>query len=79
VSAIILIDDARYADLMKDDEMKLTQEEISAGWHFCPEWDGLLIGPGMDEFDYCCPCGVGGRCDILTDQASNVQVKELPA
>ena len=28
---------------------KLTPEEIESGWHFCPEWDYLLIGPGMGE------------------------------
>ena len=21
--------------------------EIEQGWHFCPEWDGLLVGEGM--------------------------------
>jgi len=60
----IWIDDSRYAALMADEETKLTQEEISCGWHFCPEWDGLLIGPGMDEFAQCCPCSLGGSCDI---------------
>lgn len=60
----IWIDDSRYAALMADDEMNLTPDEIADGWHFCPEWDGLLIGPGMDEFDHFCPCGIGGHCDI---------------
>lgn len=31
----------------------LTQEEIKKGWHFCCEWDGLLIGPGMVEMKAC--------------------------
>lgn len=44
----------RYAQLMKDGT-GLTQEELKAGWHFCVEWDGLLIGPGMPEME-CCSC-----------------------
>ena len=31
----------------------LTDEEISQGWHFCPDFDSLLIGPGEPEFDFC--------------------------
>ena len=44
----------RYDELMKSDsELKLTQEEINKGYHFCVEWDGLLIGHEMMEFDFC--------------------------
>ena len=52
-----LMDHARYARLMISDAEPLTEREIADGWHFCPEWDGLLIGPGMDEWDDC-PCGL---------------------
>ena len=38
-------------------EQKLTKEEIEAGWHYCHEWDGLLVGPGMEEME-CCTCHV---------------------
>lgn len=38
---------------MADDGLKLTPEEISNGWHFCWDWDGLLIGPGMGEMKSC--------------------------
>ena len=38
---------------MANDEMELTSEEINDGWHFCNEWDGLLVGPGMDELKVC--------------------------
>lgn len=34
-------------------EQDLTSAEISAGWHFCAEWDGLLVGPGMEELEHC--------------------------
>ena len=31
----------------------LTPEEKAAGWHFCCEFDGLLVGPGMCEQQFC--------------------------
>jgi len=43
----------RYNELMYDLGAKLTDEEISEGWHFCAEWDGLLIGPGMPGLESC--------------------------
>lgn len=45
----------RYQQLMKDNSLPLTEEEMSQGWHFCPEWDFLLINPEMGEFE-CCNC-----------------------
>ena len=35
---------------MRDD----TPQEVAEGWHFCPEWDGLLVGPGMIEDETTC-------------------------
>jgi hypothetical protein len=32
---------------------QLSPEEISQGWHFCYDWDGLLIGPGNSKMDSC--------------------------
>lgn len=32
---------------------KLTQEEIDEGYHFCLEWDLLLIHRDDPEFDVC--------------------------
>jgi hypothetical protein len=32
---------------------ELTQDDVAEGWHFCPEWYGLCIGPGMPELDGC--------------------------
>lgn len=48
------MDRQRYAELELRDG-KLTAEEIAQGWHFCPEWDYMLVGPGMPEAD-CCLC-----------------------
>lgn len=39
--------DERYNFLMRSDEYRLTDEEWKEGWHFCVEWDSLLVGPGM--------------------------------
>ena len=36
----------------------LTEDEKDLGWHFCPDWDQMLIGPGMSEMS-CCNCGNG--------------------
>lgn len=51
------MNDVRYNELMADENLKLTKDEIICGWHFCPDWDGLLIGPGMEELKQCCVCG----------------------
>jgi hypothetical protein len=45
----------RYTELMGPSEPSLTEEEIALGWHFCCEYDGLLVGPEMHELD-CCSC-----------------------
>ena len=44
----------RWSDLMRG-EGELTPEELKEGWHFCPGWDDLLIGPDDPEWS-CCFC-----------------------
>lgn len=44
----------RYKFLMDNEGSSVTDEEFKEGWHFCYEWDGLLVGPGMPELKYCC-------------------------
>ncbi len=46
----------RWNLLMRNDGEKISVDEISQGWHFCADWDGLLIGPGMGEMESC-ECG----------------------
>ena len=41
--------------LMSGQNVTVTPEEFAEKWHFCYEWDGLLIGPGMPEME-CCTC-----------------------
>ena len=48
----------RWRKLMADESMQLSPDEIEAGWHFCPEWDGLLIGSTMSEMDECVCAGI---------------------
>ena len=31
----------------------LNENDISRGWHFCPDWDDMVIGPGMPEMEAC--------------------------
>jgi hypothetical protein len=33
--------------------IRLSEEEMKEGWHFCDEWDDLLIHPDCDEFYFC--------------------------
>ena len=42
----------RYFEVNSGKE-SLTPNEIHTGWHFCPEWDYMLIGPGMREASAC--------------------------
>jgi len=44
---------SRYIQLDKDVELHLTAEEIKEGWHFCMEWDGLLIHETWVEHEAC--------------------------
>jgi hypothetical protein len=42
----------RYMELDRTGE-GLTKEEWEAGWHWCNEWDGMLVGPDTDEALVC--------------------------
>jgi hypothetical protein len=48
------MDRERYIRIQNGAE-DLTPEEVEDGWHFCPEWDDMLIHADDDEFQ-CCPC-----------------------
>jgi len=45
--------DARYKQLNDSDDYQLTPDEIALGWHWCNEFDGLLVGPECDELHFC--------------------------
>lgn len=44
----------RYRELSRSDTHDLTPEEIADGWHFCPDWDGMLIHTLDIEYEACC-------------------------
>ena len=42
------------ADYKKADEAnEVPDADFAKGWHFCCEWDYMLIGPGMPETSIC--------------------------
>lgn len=43
----------RYQQLSYDEGHELTKEERAEGWHWCCEYDNLLVGPGMGELRSC--------------------------
>lgn len=45
----------RWTELMNNVYGRLTDAELADGWHWCMDWDSLLVGPGMMEMD-CCTC-----------------------
>lgn len=47
--------ETRWQMLMNDPDLKLTEDEIGQGWHFCAEFDGLLRNTNKEP-DSECPC-----------------------
>jgi len=50
----------RYRELWEPDAV-LTAEELAQGWHWCPEWDDLHVGPVSMEWGddpLKCQCGL---------------------
>lgn len=43
----------RYQELQWAENVRLTEEEMKAGWHWCYEWDDMLIHPNMPEYAHC--------------------------
>lgn len=34
-------------------DAEITPEEFVLGWHWCYEFDGLLVGPACSELEFC--------------------------
>lgn len=48
------MNERRYQQIMASEENEpLLPYEIAEGWHFCAEFDGLLVGPAMGELRAC--------------------------
>jgi hypothetical protein len=61
----------RIIDLQKS-ETELTEEEVKQGWHFCPDFDDLLIGPGNVEA-FVCNCSLSS----IEEWKKTEEAKEL--
>ena len=49
---------ARYEDLQwGTGPAQLTEDEMKMGWHWCLEWDDMLIHPAMAEYAHCSCAG----------------------
>lgn len=66
--------DQRWKEVQENDDVKLTLEEIAEGWHFCWEFDGLLVGPGMGEQRFCT-----SACGATVTVSPNVKPETLSA
>jgi hypothetical protein len=44
---------ARYKQLEMADGSTLTSQELDAGWHFCPNWNDMLINVHLAEGEGC--------------------------
>ncbi len=46
----------RYKELSEDKYAYLTSSEVDQGWHFCRDWDFMLVGPEMKPELETCTC-----------------------
>lgn len=58
----------RYEELTNE-LVDLTDEEFKQGWHFCLNFDGLLIGPGMLEMTVCSCHPMGDKYEATDEVA----------
>lgn len=50
---VVKMNRRRYNYLQMHPEDALTPTEVSEGWHFCPEWDFMLINKSWPEYEAC--------------------------
>lgn len=43
----------RKAELERNPDAKLTAQELAQGWHFCMDWDGMVVHPDEPEGESC--------------------------
>lgn len=50
----------RYRQMNEPGDLKFTEAELREGWHYCPDWDFLVMRAGHPDpgaFDSCsCKC-----------------------
>jgi len=58
-----MMDNKRLYDLNHGpDPQILTNEEYAEGWHWCPDWDYLMIGPESYEWVVNADESMKGKC-----------------
>ena len=50
----------------------LTPEEISVGWHYCRNWEWLLIGPGNPKMNNC-KCKIDKRAHNILRKKNDIR------
>ena len=53
-----------------DESVMLTAQELDDGWHWCDEWDGLLIHADDREFDHC-------KCDFMKKFRTSERMEKM--
>ena len=73
------MDIERRSAVENNPEAKLTEAEMAAGYHYCPEWDGMLIGPEDSEAQVCtCSAGLQISADQYAVAAAITLVADTP-
>jgi hypothetical protein len=61
----------RWKELSGATAQPVSNLEASQGWHFCPDWDDLLIGPSMGEWHWC-------QCEVSKLHGCTAEAVEAP-
>jgi len=56
----------RYNDLFMSGK-EITNEELSRGWHYCPDWDMMIVRKGYHEGELCL-CDTTSRRDSKEEE-----------
>ena len=56
-----LMSEERIEQLKNDQSLELTDEELALGYHFCYDWDGLLVEPGSNKMQHCFCKGINKK------------------
>jgi len=45
--------DLNRKKILETTDAKLTKQEVEQGYHFCPDWDYMVICPDDPEYEAC--------------------------
>ena len=56
----------RMRQLNSPESDSLTADEMRQGWHFCPDWDFMLVNVNDTEGEgACCTCGPWTEQEVI--------------